>query len=114
MFSHSFRRLPALIFAGKSLAVAIGARIVCVGDLPPSAASKARYIVKKLRAAEPDLEILVGRWAPPALADDSVQPIRDAGADHVAATLLETREKLEQIVSEMSSGLPQKAAVDAA
>jgi len=42
----------------------------------------------------------VGRWAPPALADESTQPLRDAGADHVASTLAQTREyigSLEEI-----------------
>jgi hypothetical protein len=32
-----------------------------------------------------------GRWAPSALADESTQLLRDAGAQHVASTLVETR-----------------------
>ena len=32
-----------------------------------------------------------GRWGPPALADESTQVLRDAGATLVAATLAETR-----------------------
>ena len=69
-----------------------GVSVVCLADLPPSPASKTRYFVKRLRAALPELRILVGRWAPPALADDSTQALRDAGADHVASTLGQTRE----------------------
>jgi predicted PurR-regulated permease PerM len=69
-----------------------GVSVVCLADLPPSPSSKTRYFVKRLRAAFPELRILVGRWAPPALADDSTQALRDAGADHVASTLAQTRE----------------------
>ena len=72
--------------------------IVCIADLPPSASSKTRYLVKRLRAAFPDLRIIVGRWAPPALADESAQVLRDAGAKHVASTLVETRDYLATLV----------------
>jgi hypothetical protein len=64
--------------------------VVCLADLPPSPPSKSRYLVKRLHAALPDLRILVGRWGPPALADESTQNLRDAGAMLVATTLAET------------------------
>ena len=67
-----------------------GVTAVCLADLPPSAPSKTRYFVKRLRASLPDIVIIAGRWAPPELADDSAQPLRDAGATFVASTLLET------------------------
>lgn len=67
-----------------------GAAVVCLADLPPSVPSKTRYLVKRLRAAMPELDIVVGRWAPPELADDSTQALRDAGATFVGSTLLET------------------------
>jgi hypothetical protein len=44
-----------------------------------------------LHDALPDVRILVGRWAPPALADESTQALRDAGATLVASTIAETR-----------------------
>jgi predicted PurR-regulated permease PerM len=71
---------------------------VCIADLPPSPSSKTRYIVKRLRAAFPELRIGVGRWAPPALADDSTQVLRDAGASHVDSTLVDTRNYLAGLV----------------
>jgi predicted PurR-regulated permease PerM len=71
--------------------------VVCIADLPPSPPSKTRYLVRRLRTAFPDLPIVVGRWAPPALADDTMQPLVDAGATHVAATLLETRRQLSAL-----------------
>ena len=72
--------------------------VVCLSDLPPSAPSKTRYFVKRLHAAFPDLRILVGRWGPPELADESTQVLRDTGANLVASTLLETRTYLGGLV----------------
>ena len=74
-----------------SLVQARGISVVCLADLPPSPPSKTRYLVKRLRAALPEVRILVGRWAPPPLADESTQALRDAGATLVASTLAETR-----------------------
>jgi predicted PurR-regulated permease PerM len=65
--------------------------VVCLADLPPSPSSKSRYLVKRLHDALPSLRILVGRWGPPALADESTQTLMDAGATLVATTLTETR-----------------------
>ena len=64
--------------------------VVCFVDLPPSPSSKTRYLVKRLRAALPELRIAVGRWAPPTLADESSTAFVDAGANHVATQLAET------------------------
>ena len=61
-----------------------GFSVVCFADLPPSPPSKTRYLVKRLRAALPEVRILVGRWAPPALADESTQVLRETGANLVA------------------------------
>jgi predicted PurR-regulated permease PerM len=74
-----------------------GCRIVCIADLPPSSPSRTRYLIKKLRAALPELTIVVGRWAPPALADDRPELLLEAGANHVGTTLLETRDQLCQL-----------------
>ena len=65
--------------------------VVCFADLPPSSSSKTRYLVRRLRAALPALPITVGRWGPPAMADESSQGLLDAGASHVASLLLESR-----------------------
>jgi predicted PurR-regulated permease PerM len=107
MLGHVLDDLPIVVETMKgrmlaselvSLIQAQGASIVCLADLPPSPPSKARYLVKRLHAALPELRIVVGRWGPPALADDSTQPLRDAGATLVATTLLETRTYLEGLV----------------
>jgi hypothetical protein len=76
--------------------------VVCIADLPPSAPSKSRYLVKKLRGALPDLGIVVGRWAPPARADDNHTLLLEAGASAVASTLLETRQQIQQLAQRVT------------
>ena len=72
--------------------------IVCIIDLPPSVPSRTRYLIKKLRSAFPDLNIVVGRLAPSTLADDTTQTLREAGANYIGSTLAETAEYLRQVV----------------
>jgi predicted PurR-regulated permease PerM len=72
--------------------------VLCIADLPPSPPSRTRYVVKRLRAAIPDLRIVVGRWAPPALADERTDELIADGATHVASTLLETRDYLASLL----------------
>ena len=100
MLTHLVDDLPVAIEISRnrlqaaellSLVREQGFSVVCLADLPPSPPSKTRYLVKRLRAAFPDVRILVGRWGPPALADESTQVLREAGANLVASTLLETR-----------------------
>jgi predicted PurR-regulated permease PerM len=90
-----------------SLVQAHGCSVVCIADLPPSPLSKTRYLVKRLRAAMPDVRILVGRWGPPELTDESTQALRDAGADLVASTLVETRTYLSGLVEIPGIPVPQ-------
>jgi predicted PurR-regulated permease PerM len=95
----TFEVLPAALMSSEIVARIReeGSRIVCIADLPPSAPSKTRYLIKRLRAALPDLHILVGRWAPSSLADEDHRELRDVGASHVSASLLETRDRLLEL-----------------
>ena len=88
--------------------------VVCLADLPPSPSSKTRYLVKRLRAALPELRIVVGRWGPSALADESMQVLRDTGANLVASTLLETRTYLAGLVEIPRIPVPETNVVHAA
>ena len=65
--------------------------VVLVAGLPPGGLSQTRYLCKRLRAAVPDLPILVGRWSPDEAGDDVRTLLRAAGATDVAFTLIETR-----------------------
>jgi predicted PurR-regulated permease PerM len=76
-----------------------GYNVVCLADLPPSPSSRTRLLVKRLRGAMPDLRIAVGRWASPDLTAETVQPLTDAGASHVAFSLLDTRKYLSEVAS---------------
>ena len=114
MLAHLLDDLPVVVEITKTRMLAAelvsmvqerGVSVVCLADLPPSPSSKTRYFVKRLRDAFPELRILVGRWAPPSLADESTQALRDAGANHVASTLAQTREYvggLQEIASRSS------------
>jgi predicted PurR-regulated permease PerM len=79
--------------------------VLCIADLPPSPPSKTRYVVKRLSAALPDLRIAVGRWAPQALADESVDGLLQDGATHVASTLLETGDYLASLLEKPRIGV---------
>jgi predicted PurR-regulated permease PerM len=107
MLGHVFNDLPIVMEVTKgrmlaselvSLVEAQGVSVVCLADLPPSPPSKTRYLVKRLHAALPNLRILVGRWGPQALTDDSTQLLRDAGATLVASSLAETRTYLGGLI----------------
>ncbi|HVD91894.1 MAG TPA: AI-2E family transporter [Vicinamibacterales bacterium] len=73
-----------------------GCAVIVIADLPPSTTSRTRYLVKKLKIALPDVRLVVARWSHPTLADDTLQPLTDAGASHVASTLLDTRKYLAE------------------
>ncbi len=91
---------PARVLPSElvTLVQSSGYPAVCIADLPPSAPSKTRYLVKKLRAALPDCAVLVGRWSPPTLRDESTQPLVEAGATAVSPTLLDTRDQLRKLL----------------
>src|SRR4051812_7866748 len=86
--------------------------LVCIADLPPSPPSKTRYLVRKIRAALPDVTILVGRWAANELAGDDRTTLMEAGANHVATTLLETRDQLRLLAAHERQRLTSAAALD--
>ena len=123
MLAHVLDDLPIAVEITKtrmqaselvSLVHEQGFSVVCIADLPPSPPSKTRYLVKRLRAALPEVRILVGRWAPSALADESTQVLRDTGANLVASTLMETRTYLAGLVEIPRIPVPETTGVQAA
>ena len=95
-----------------SLVKAQGVAVICLADLPPSPPTKTRYLVKRLHAELPELRIVVGRWSAPGLADESTQPLREAGATMVASTIAETRAYFDGLVEIPRVPLPEQAGVD--
>jgi hypothetical protein len=84
--------------------------VVCFADLPPSSSSKTRYLVRRLRSARPELRIAVGRWGPLALADKRSQMLLDAGANHVASLLIDSRDYLGGLLEMPRLPIPDTAA----
>jgi predicted PurR-regulated permease PerM len=79
---------------------------ICIADLPPSGASRSRYLVKRLRASAPELKILVGRWAPSEIRDAGSDDLKAVGADYVGSTLLETRAALCKLLDIAAPSTP--------
>ena len=74
-----------------------GYAVVCVADLPPGSPARARHIATRLRAAQPQLKLLVGRWGPEALQDEEAnESLRLAGADHVGTAVHDTAADLRE------------------
>jgi predicted PurR-regulated permease PerM len=120
MLSQSLDDLPieievvnARLLASElvSLVRSKGVSIVCLADLPPSPPTKTRYFVKRLHDAMPELRIIVGRWAPVALADENPQQLREAGATLVASTLADTQTYLAGLIEMPRVSAPKLAAV---
>ena len=78
-----------------------GFGVVVLSDLPPSNPAKLRYAIKRLRAACPEVRILVGRWAPEGLADESDAELLEVGATYVTTTLIESRNQIREIVGHL-------------
>jgi hypothetical protein len=68
--------------------------VVCIGALPPGGLAHTRYLCKRLRARLPEAKIMVGRWGLKDNVEQNEEQLREAGADQVATTLLETRTHL--------------------
>lgn len=121
MLAHLVEDLPiAMEITGRRMQAAelvslVGDQkfsVVCFADLPPSSSSKTRYLVRRLRSALPELRIAVGRWGPPALADESSQTLVSTGANHVASLLIESRNYLGGLLD--VPRLPAPGTADAA
>jgi predicted PurR-regulated permease PerM len=67
---------------------------VCIGSLAPGGLSRALLLCKRLAALAPRPRVVVGRWASAQFERDEAA-LREAGADRVAPTLLETRRELQ-------------------
>jgi hypothetical protein len=72
--------------------------LVCLVATPPGGLAHTRYLCKRLRARFPELKILVCRWAPGSTDPTSLGHVREAGADVIATTLLETRHQLASLL----------------
>lgn len=97
--SFELAALSQSILAAEAVALVQkqGYRAVCIADLSSSRPTRVRYVVRRLRAAFPEVRIIVGRWA--AVGPDGAAELTAAGADAVTTTLLETRSQLCRLFS---------------
>ena len=92
-----------------ALVEAQGARIVCIGALPPGGGAHARLLCRRLRTRFPDLKIFVGRWGLAGGAMEAGGALVAAGADAVATTLAESRGQIASLVPIVSHRSPTAA-----
>lgn len=77
--------------------VETGAEAVCVSSVPPSAASAAGYVCRRLRQRLPQLKIVVALWHAEGDLERARRRLREAGADEVVTALPEALEKIRLV-----------------
>jgi predicted PurR-regulated permease PerM/CheY-like chemotaxis protein len=70
--------------------------LFCIGFVPPGGLSACRHLTKLLHARIPELTIVVGHWGLHEKVHNDREALLAAGATHVAATLIETRDQIVQ------------------
>jgi predicted PurR-regulated permease PerM len=78
--------------------------LVCIGALPPGGLARTRYLCKKLRSQLPEVKILVGRWGLAGRLEANREQLYNAGADLVAASMLETRKQMNNLLPILAQG----------
>jgi predicted PurR-regulated permease PerM len=73
---------------------------VCIGAVAPGGLAQARHLTSGLRARFPELKILIGRWGVTGDFGDIERQrklLLAAGADEMATSLMETRDRIGQL-----------------
>lgn len=81
--------------------------VICIGALPPGGLAHTRYLCKRLRARLPEAKIVVGRWGLKDDVEQNDEQLREAGADQVATTLLDTRRHLGDWLPVLAQAKPK-------
>ena len=68
--------------------------IFCIAALPPDGLLHASRLCGMIRAKAPHTKIIVGRWGLTEDFDENRDQLKEAGADMIAITLVETQERL--------------------
>lgn len=77
--------------------VETGAEAVCVSSVPPSAATAAGYVCRRLRQRLPQQKIVVALWHAEGGLDRARRRLHDAGADETVTRLPEALEKIRLV-----------------
>ncbi|HVG94027.1 MAG TPA: AI-2E family transporter [Planctomycetota bacterium] len=81
-------------------------RVVCVASIPPLAAPRVRYLVKRIRGRAPAAKILSAVWEPMGDRAALTRSLTAAGADRVAVTLPEAIEGIRRLLAEVVRPAP--------
>jgi predicted PurR-regulated permease PerM len=84
--------------------------VAVVASLAPGGLAQSRYLVKRLRAAFPELPIVAVRWGPADGVDDAREQVLAAGATEFAPTFLEGRKRILQYRQVRTEPAPSQAA----
>jgi hypothetical protein len=89
--------LPAGLLSAEAVDRVASRRpgVVVVGSVPPGGLAQTRYLLKRLRAACPELPVIVARWGAAGEADPSLLGL---GVERTAATLDEARNQILALV----------------
>jgi methylmalonyl-CoA mutase cobalamin-binding subunit len=89
--------LPAGLLSAEAVdrATDHGPSVFVVGSVTPGGLAQTRYLIKRLRAASPELPVLVSRWGAVGEPDPT---LRTLGVDRPATTLDETRNQVLALV----------------
>jgi hypothetical protein len=96
-----------------ALAVESAPAVICVGALPPGGLAHTRYLCKRLRNRLPKTRIMVGRWGLKGNVEQNQDHLREAGADLIETTLLETRGQLNAWLPVLAQSAEKPAATAA-
>jgi predicted PurR-regulated permease PerM len=72
--------------------------LVLISHLPPDGLTAARYLVRRIRARNPRLPIVVARWDESRDAETASERLTEAGASTMLGSLTETRDFLTELV----------------
>ncbi len=86
--------------------------VVCISAVSPSTAIHARYLCTKVRAAFPDLRILIGLWSPTSVPSEVIDGLKAAGANELFNSLEQIVERLVALApaAEPPIGTPSEEA----
>jgi hypothetical protein len=84
--------------------------VAVVAAVGPGGLAQSRHLVKRLRAAFPELPIVAVRWGSPDGVAEARAQLMAAGANDFAATLREARERILQYRQVRNEATPSQAA----
>ena len=80
--------------------------LICLASLPPGGLAHTRYLCKRLRTHFPEVRILVGRWGLRGNVEHNHTQLREAGANEMATTVLETRTQFHALLPVLVTDVP--------